>query len=41
MGVTGYKGNAEVMKFPAEDEVWFDEISRYRVDVKKACKVKR
>lgn len=41
MGVTGYKGSAEVIKFPAEEEVWFDEISRYRVDVKKACTVKR
>jgi hypothetical protein len=40
-GVTGYKDTAEALKFPAEDEVWFDEISNYRVDVKKACTVKR
>lgn len=40
-GVTGYKGTADAVKFPAEDEVWFDEISNYRVDVKKACTVKR
>ncbi len=40
-GVTGYKGTADIMKFPAEDEVWFDELSNYRVDVKKACTVKR
>ncbi len=41
IGVTGYKGNAEIVNFPAENEVWFDEISRYKVDVKKACTVKR
>lgn len=40
-GVTGYKGMAETVRFPADDEVWFDEISNYRVDVKKACTVKR
>lgn len=39
-GLTGYKGTAEAIRFPAEDEVWFDEISNYRVDVKKACTVK-
>jgi len=40
-GVTGYNGTAEVMKFPADEEVWFDELSNYRVDVKKACTVKK
>jgi len=40
-GVTGYKGTADAMRFPAEEEVWFDELSNYRVDVKKACTVKR
>jgi hypothetical protein len=40
-GITGYKGATGVMKFPAEAEVWFDELSNYRVDVKKACTVKR
>lgn len=40
-GVTGYKGSADVVSFPAEDELWFDELSNYRVDVKKACTVKR
>jgi hypothetical protein len=40
-GVTGYKGTADAMKYPAEDEVWFDEISNYRIDIKKACTVKR
>jgi len=40
-GVTGYKGMAETVRFPNDDEVWFDEISNYRVDVKKACTVKR
>ena len=40
-GVTGYKGTAEAVHYPAEEEVWFDELSNYRVDVKKACTVKR
>lgn len=40
-GVTGYKGTADTVRFPADDEVWFDELSNYRVDVKKACTVKR
>ncbi|MGZ3795648.1 MAG: tetratricopeptide repeat protein [Pseudobdellovibrionaceae bacterium] len=40
-GSTGYKGRAEALRFPAEEEVWFDELSNYRVDVKKACTVKK
>ncbi|MBC7371739.1 MAG: hypothetical protein H7326_09245 [Bdellovibrionaceae bacterium] len=40
-GVTGYKGTAEAVRFPSEREVWFDELSNYRVDVKKACTVRR
>jgi tetratricopeptide (TPR) repeat protein len=35
-GTTGAK-ERDVLKFPAEDEVWFDEIGNYRVNVKKAC----
>lgn len=35
-GSTGSKAR-DVLKFPAEDEVWFDEIGNYRVNVKKAC----
>jgi tetratricopeptide (TPR) repeat protein len=40
-GVTGYKGVAQTVSFPAEKEVWVDELSNYRLDVKKACTVKR
>ena len=40
-GTTGYKGTANLVRYPAEDELWFDEISSYRVDIKKACTVKR
>ena len=35
-GVTGAKGR-DTVEFPAEEEVWFDEIGNYRVNVKKAC----
>ncbi len=35
-GVTGSKAR-DVLKFPAEKEVWFDEIGNYRVNVKKSC----
>lgn len=35
-GSTGSRAK-DVLKFPAEDEVWFDEIGNYRVNVKKAC----
>ena len=36
VGSTGAKSR-DVLKFPAENEVWFDEIGNYRVNVKKAC----
>jgi hypothetical protein len=39
-GTTGAKGQ-ETLKFAADDELWFDEISNYKVDVKKACHAKR
>ncbi len=39
-GSTGGK-SAETLKFPADDETWFDEIGSYKVDVKKACHAKR
>lgn len=39
-GTTGAKGQ-DTLRFPADDEVWFDEISNYKVDVKKACHAKR
>jgi len=35
-GTTGAKAR-DVLKFPAEEEVWFDEIGNYRVNVKKSC----
>ena len=39
-GTTGAQG-PDTLKFAANDEVWMDEISNYRVDVKKACFSKR
>jgi hypothetical protein len=36
VGVTGSKAQ-DVLKFPADKEVWFDEIGNYRVSVKKSC----
>ena len=39
-GTTGAKGD-DVLRFPADNEVWFDEISHYKVDVKKSCHAKR
>lgn len=35
-GVTGSK-RSDALVFPASKEVWFDELSNYRVDVKKGC----
>jgi hypothetical protein len=35
-GSTGAKGT-DVLKFKAENEIWFDEISNYKVDVKNGC----
>lgn len=35
-GSTGSKV-ADVLVFPAEKEVWFDELSNYKMDVNKAC----
>ncbi|MGZ5278399.1 MAG: tetratricopeptide repeat protein [Pseudobdellovibrionaceae bacterium] len=39
-GGTGAKG-PDVLRFPAEKEIWFDEISHYKIDVKKSCHAKR
>jgi tetratricopeptide (TPR) repeat protein len=39
-GATGAKGE-DVLRFPAENESWFDEISHYKIDVKKSCHAKR
>jgi hypothetical protein len=40
LGSTGSKAS-EVVKFPVESEFWFDEISSYKIDVKKPCVAKR
>lgn len=40
MGSTGSKAT-EVVKFPVESEFWFDEISNYKIDVKKPCVARR
>lgn len=39
-GSTGAQGN-DLLRFPAEKEVWFDEVSFYKVDVKRACQGKK
>ncbi len=39
-GSTGAKGE-DALKFPNETEFWFDEISSYKIDVKKPCVAKR
>lgn len=38
-GSTGSKAK-DVLKFPADKELWFDEIGNYRVNVKKACQAR-
>lgn len=35
-GTTGDNGK-QTLSFPADSEVWFDEIGHYKVDVKKSC----
>jgi len=40
LGSTGAKGS-ETLRFPADNEVWMDEIGNYKVDVKKACHSQR
>ncbi len=40
IGTTGSKSQ-DVLRFPADSETWFDEISHYKVDVKKSCHAKR
>lgn len=40
-GTTGFNGPDRIT-FPAESEVWFDELANYQVDLKKGCQaVKR
>lgn len=40
LGSTGSKAK-DTLRFPADNEVWFDELANYQVHVKKACQVKR
>ncbi|MFP5520657.1 MAG: tetratricopeptide repeat protein [Bdellovibrionia bacterium] len=35
-GETGAK-RADALRFPASSEIWFDELSNFKVDVKKGC----
>lgn len=37
-GSTGSEAK-DVLKFPGSSEVWFDEISHFKIDVKKGCQV--
>lgn len=39
-GSTGGKAR-DVLKFPATDEIWFDEISNFKIDVKKGCQISK
>lgn len=36
-GKVSANNKSDAMVFPADSEVWFDEISNYKVDVKKGC----
>lgn len=38
-GTTGSLAR-DTLKFPQENEFWFDELTNYRVDVKKGCQVR-
>ncbi|MCB0421474.1 MAG: hypothetical protein KDD61_10795 [Bdellovibrionales bacterium] len=40
LGSTGAK-TGERLRFPYDGELWFDEISHYKVDIKKGCQAKR
>jgi hypothetical protein len=39
-GSTGDKSQ-DTLRFPATDEIWFDEISNYKIDVKKGCQISK
>ena len=39
-GNTGSKSQ-DVLKFPAGGEVWMDELTNYKVDIKKGCQARR
>lgn len=38
-GTTGAMAR-DVLRFPADNEVWFDEIGNYRISLKKACQTR-
>lgn len=40
MGTTG-SASEDSIKFPFEKEFWFDELSNYKVDIKKGCQARR
>jgi tetratricopeptide (TPR) repeat protein len=39
-GTTGAKGR-DVLTFKAENEIWFDEVSNYKIDLKNGCQGKK
>ncbi len=39
-GSTGSEAK-DVLRFPATDEIWFDEISNFKIDVKKGCQISK
>lgn len=40
LGTTGSQAQ-DTLKFPFEKEFWFDEITNYKVDIKKGCQARR
>lgn len=38
---TARETSKDVLKFPATEEVWFDEISNFKIDVKKGCQISK
>lgn len=40
IGTTGAKSQ-DVLKFPGDQEVWFDELSNFKVSVKKGCQIRK
>lgn len=40
LGTTGSVAK-DTLKFPVENEVWFDELSQYKVDIRKGCQARK
>lgn len=40
LGSTGSQAK-DSLRFPYDGEIWFDEITQYRIDIKKGCQAKR